>query len=100
MSLLPFFLNLIILVGGIFLMGLILIQRGKGGGLAGAFGGMGGSSAFGSRTDQYTRWTLYAAGIWLLVIMLMVKVMPRSSSQTGSAPSQPAPAAPTPDENP
>ncbi len=39
------FLNLAIFIAGILLIGLILIQRGKGGGLAGAFGGAGGSSA-------------------------------------------------------
>ena len=43
-------LNAIIIVLGLMLMLIVLIQRGKGGGLAGAFGGAGGSSAFGSRT--------------------------------------------------
>jgi preprotein translocase subunit SecG len=98
MTYLPFILNLIIIVGGIYLMGLVLIQRGKGGGLAGAFGGMGGSSAFGSRAgDQFTKVTLISAAIWLLLIMLMVKIMPRSPSQPGSAPSQPVPVSPADD---
>jgi preprotein translocase subunit SecG len=58
------------------LMLIILIQRGKGGGLAGAFGGAGGSSAFGSRAgDTFTKVTLYTAAIWVLVIMINVKVM-------------------------
>src|SRR5262249_10243350 len=39
--------NLILLILGLFLILLVLIQRGKGGGLAGAFGGVGGSSPFG-----------------------------------------------------
>jgi protein translocase SecG subunit len=42
-------LNLIVLGLGGLLMLIVLIQRGKGGGLAGAFGGAGGSSPFGSR---------------------------------------------------
>ena len=42
------FLNVVIVILTLFLIILILIQRGKGGGLAGAFGGMGGSSAFGA----------------------------------------------------
>ena len=42
------FLNVVIVILTLFLIVLILIQRGKGGGLAGAFGGMGGSSAFGA----------------------------------------------------
>ena len=35
-----------------FLIVLVLIQRGKGGGLAGAFGGMGGQSAFGTKAGD------------------------------------------------
>ncbi|HJT76831.1 MAG TPA: preprotein translocase subunit SecG [Gemmataceae bacterium] len=94
MAYLPFILNLIILVGGVYLIGLVLIQRGKGGGLAGAFGGAGGSSAFGSRAgDQFTKVTLVSAAIWLLLIMLMVKVMPRVPHSPNQAPvSQPVPA--------
>ena len=36
----------------VFLILLILVQRGKGGGLAGAFGGMGGQSAFGTKAGD------------------------------------------------
>jgi preprotein translocase subunit SecG len=69
-------LNAIVLVLGLALMLLILIQRGKGGGLAGAFGGAGGSSPFGSRSaDQFVRVTLWLAGVWVLVIMIHVKVV-------------------------
>ncbi|HKB41619.1 MAG TPA: preprotein translocase subunit SecG, partial [Gemmataceae bacterium] len=35
-------LNILLLVVGLFLILVVLIQRGKGGGLAGAFGGIGG----------------------------------------------------------
>ena len=45
-------LNLIVLGLGLMLMLIVLIQRGKGGGLAGAFGGAGGSSPFGSRAGD------------------------------------------------
>ncbi|MGE3806946.1 MAG: preprotein translocase subunit SecG, partial [Gemmataceae bacterium] len=49
-------LNVVVLLLGLFLILIVLIQRGKGGGLAGAFGGVGGSSAFGSRAgDMFTR---------------------------------------------
>lgn len=69
-------LNLIIIVLGLMLMLLVLIQRGKGGGLAGAFGGAGGSSPFGSRAaDQFVKITLYLAAVWVLVIMIHVKVV-------------------------
>jgi preprotein translocase subunit SecG len=67
------FLNVVIVILTIFLIGIILIQRGKGGGLAGAFGGMGGSSAFGTRTgDVFTKVTVGVACGWILLSMLMV----------------------------
>ncbi len=69
-------LNLIIIILGLLLMLIVLIQRGKGGGLAGAFGGAGGSSAFGSRTaDAFVKITLYLAAVWVLFIMIHVKVV-------------------------
>jgi preprotein translocase subunit SecG len=69
----------ILLLMALFMILLILIQRGKGGGLAGALGGAGGSSAFGTRAgDQFTRITVYVALFWIFLIMLTIKV-------TGSA---------------
>jgi preprotein translocase subunit SecG len=69
-------LNLLVLGLGGLLMLLVLIQRGKGGGLAGAFGGAGGSSPFGSReAGQIVRITLWLAGVWVLVIMIHVKIV-------------------------
>ena len=68
-------LNIAVIVLSLLLMFIVLIQRGKGGGLAGAFGGMGGSSPFGSRAgDAFTKITLYLAAVWVLVIMIHVKV--------------------------
>lgn len=72
----PPILNVILLLLGLFLILLVLIQRGKGGGLAGAFGGMGGSSAFGSRAgDVFTRVTIFVAAIWILLIMITIKIV-------------------------
>jgi preprotein translocase subunit SecG len=66
-------LNIIIVLLTLFLIGIILIQRGKGGGLAGAFGGVGGSSAFGTKTgDIFTKITVGVAIAWILLSMLMV----------------------------
>lgn len=49
----------------IFLILLILIQRGRGGGLAGALGGPGGQSAFGSKAgDTFTLITIVVASVW------------------------------------
>ena len=73
---LPPVLNIVLLLIGLFLILLVLIQKGKGGGLAGAFGGSGGSSAFGSRAgDTFTRITIYVAAVWILLIMITIKVV-------------------------
>jgi len=51
---------------------LVLIQRGRGGGLAGAFGGMGGQSAFGTRAgDVFTKITVVVAIIFILLSALL-----------------------------
>jgi preprotein translocase subunit SecG len=69
-------LNVVVLLSGLFLILLVLIQRGKGGGLAGAFGGAGGSSPFGSRAgDAFTRLTIYVACVWLVVTLIQVRVI-------------------------
>ena len=69
----PPVLNILIWLVSVFLILLILIQKGKGGGLAGAFGGPGGQSAFGSKTaDAFTKITLYVAGIWVALIVIMI----------------------------
>jgi preprotein translocase subunit SecG len=55
----------------IFLILLILVQRGRGGGLAGALGGMGGSSAFGAKAgDVFTRITIYVAAFWIAICLI------------------------------
>jgi preprotein translocase subunit SecG len=65
--------NTIIVMLCLCLVAIILIQRGKGGGLAGAFGGAGGSSAFGTKAgDVFTRLTVGIAIAWILLSMLMV----------------------------
>ena len=76
-------LNLLVIITGILLIGIVLIQRGKGGGLAGAFGGVGGSSPFGSKAgDAFTRYTIYLAIVWGALIMTQVKVMDRPAEES------------------
>lgn len=66
-------LNFLLILSSVFLICLVLIQRGKGGGLAGAFGGMGGSSAFGTKAgDVFTRVTIGTALVWFILNMLLV----------------------------
>ncbi len=60
-------------LSSLFLICLVLIQRGKGGGLAGAFGGVGGSSAFGTKAgDVFTRITIVVAAVWCVLSLLLV----------------------------
>ena len=74
-STLSILMTAITIVLSLVLMFVVLVQRGKGGGLAGAFGGVGGSSPFGSRAgDAFTKFTLYLAAIWVLVIMISVRI--------------------------
>lgn len=76
-------LNVVIILGSLFLICIILIQRGKGGGLAGAFGGVGGSSAFGTKAgDVFTRITIGVAAGWIVTAMLLVVL---TNNQAGSA---------------
>lgn len=53
---------------GLLLIFIVLLQRGRGGGLAGAFGGAGGQSAFGTRAgDVFTKITVVLAVIWVVL---------------------------------
>jgi preprotein translocase subunit SecG len=68
----------------IFLMLVILVQRGRGGGLTGALGGMGGQSAFGTKAgDLFTRITIVVAAIWVLLALAAVKFLNVEGSRGG-----------------
>lgn len=55
----------------LFIIAVILLQRGKGGGLTGALGGLGGQSAFGVKAgDTFTRITAVAVLIWIFICAL------------------------------
>ncbi|MBN1393405.1 MAG: preprotein translocase subunit SecG [Pirellulales bacterium] len=68
-------LMIVLLLTAIFLIVLVLIQRGKGGGLAGAFGGLGGQSAFGTKAgDLFTKITIGVAAFWIVLCIVAVKL--------------------------
>ena len=62
----------------LFMTLLILIQKGRGGGLASAFGGAGGNTAFGSKTGDVLTWaTSVVFGVFLmLAIVLNLVIVP------------------------
>jgi preprotein translocase subunit SecG len=71
-----FLLGFAVVFSSLFLIALVLIQRGRGGGLAGALGGMGGQSAFGTKAgDVFTRITVVAASCWILLCILALNVL-------------------------
>lgn len=58
----------LLLITGLILILIILLQRGRGGGLAGAFGGLGGQSAFGTRAgDVFTKITVGITVVWVIL---------------------------------
>lgn len=81
---------------GLFLIALILLQRGRGGGLAGSFGGMGGQSAFGTKAgDVFTKITVVVAVIWILLACLcsfVANAAVKGRFKPGNEPVQMAPA--------
>ena len=68
--------GLLMFFTSLFLILLVLVQRGRGGGLSGAFGGMGGQSAFGTKAgDTFTRITIVAATLWIVLCMVSVRFL-------------------------
>jgi preprotein translocase subunit SecG len=68
MSWVPYVTMFLLMTVGLLLIFIILLQRGRGGGLAGALGGMGGQSAFGTKAgDVFTRITVVLAIIWVVL---------------------------------
>jgi preprotein translocase subunit SecG len=56
------------IIVSVLLILIVLIQKGRGGGLASAFGGMGGHTAFGSKTGDVLTWaTSVMFGVFLLL---------------------------------
>jgi len=56
----------------IILMVVILLQRGKGVGLAGAFGGAGGHTAFGAKTGDILTWATIVVAVALLAFAVIL----------------------------
>lgn len=57
-------------LNAIFLIGIVLMQEGKGGGLGSAFGGAGGE-AFGHGVGGINRFTAYVAGSLMIIALVL-----------------------------
>ncbi|MGB9623829.1 MAG: preprotein translocase subunit SecG [Phycisphaerae bacterium] len=63
----------------------VLIQKGRGGGLSGAFGGVGGHSAFGAKTGDVFTWiTVGLATCFLLLAVVLNFVFVKLPSSVGN----------------
>jgi preprotein translocase subunit SecG len=54
----------------VFMILLILIQKGRGGGLSSAFGGAGGNTAFGSKTGDVLTWVTAVVFVFFLILSM------------------------------
>jgi preprotein translocase subunit SecG len=70
----------------ILLMAVILLQRGKGVGLAGAFGGAGGHTAFGAKTGDVLTWATIVIAVALLAFVILLNFVFRPLQAPGAAP--------------
>lgn len=60
------------IIVSLFLILLVLIQKGRGGGLASAFGGMGAQTAFGAKTGDVLTWaTSIVFGVFVLLAIIL-----------------------------
>ena len=93
--------NTLFVLIAVILILLVLIQKGRGGGLASAFGGAGGNTAFGSKTGDVLTWaTSIVFGVFLLLAVLLNVVgdhydrqrraLPGGAPVTTNAPPSPA----------
>jgi preprotein translocase subunit SecG len=71
----------------------ILIQKGRGGGLSAAFGGGAAGGLLGTKTGDFLTWvTIGLVGVFLLLAVVMAKFYKPSVSQPGGQPPVTAPA--------
>ena len=85
-----FVMEILLFMCSLFLMALVLVQRGKGGGLTGALGGMGGQSAFGSKAgDAFTKITIVTAAIWIFLCMMTIALFNPPPAPTSTLNNEP-----------
>ena len=73
------------------MIGLVLLQKGRGGGLASAFGGAGGNTAFGSKTGDVLTWaTAIVFGVFILLAVALNLLGDVKNARATAAATQPA----------
>ena len=85
----------ILVMVSLLLIGLVLLQKNRGSGLSGAFGGVGGHTAFGTKTGDFLTWvTVGLAFVFLLMSVVANFVFDRQTVTAENAPPPPAPTTP------
>lgn len=87
-------LYIVFIASCLLLIGIILIQEGKGGGLTDAFGGMGGET-FGHRAGPVTKITAFLAAMMIISLIGLHRFKPEVTS-AGLFQGKEAPVAPVP----
>jgi len=83
----------IFLICAVALILIILIQKGRGGGLSAAFGGGMASGILGSKTGDFLTWvTIALVGVFLTLAIVMAKFYKPVISDFGTGPVQQSPA--------
>ena len=96
----PFVMNLVLwlwIFVAVVLILIVLLQKGRGGGLGGAFGGAGTGSLLGTKTGDFLTWVTVALVVLFLLLAVVMAKFYRPTSSKALEASSPAPAA-TPDQ--
>jgi len=95
------FITLGIVTVSVLMIGLILLQKNRGAGLSGAFGGVGGHTAFGTKTGDFLTWvTVGLVSVFLLLnivgnyVFEPTAIAPAVSPPPASPPPGPVPVQP------
>ncbi|MBE6385408.1 MAG: preprotein translocase subunit SecG [Lentisphaerae bacterium] len=88
MSGITVFLYVLVVIAAILLVGLILLQPAKSGGLGAAFGGVG-ESVFGGKAGSHlTKATVYLTAIFFIIALLLAALIGRGVRISGAGESQ------------
>ncbi len=76
-------LSVLFVLVGLLMIGIILLQKNRGAGLSGAFGGVGGHSAFGTKTGDFLTWITvgFTATLILLAVVANYAFTPSTSAE-------------------
>ena len=98
MAFLYYFLVTIHILACLFLIGVVLLQQGKGQDLASAFGGGGTQTAFGPRgqANVLSRATTILAGVFMVTSLSLSLIRPRAASVLDTLPASAASPSPSP----